>query len=227
MSWVKLDDQFFVNRKAVAAGLEGRAMFVASVCYCGMQLNNGKFEKAALPVIAAMAGVDLALADRLFAVELWHDLGHSIEVHDYLKYNPSREQAIAAQERAKKAAGARWNAQSNADSNSPPGDSAMPIPSRSPDNSISSSSDLRAVPNGAEERLESIFALFADRQTAQHANGNPTGYRKATLKNARQDYTERVLDWLTRYEVSDTQVSDALAGGGAVPPSWNHCRRSA
>lgn len=229
MSWVKLDDQFFVNRKSVAVGLEGRAMFVASVCYCAMQLNDGLFVKVSLPVIAAMAGVDVVVAERLFAVALWHDRGLSIEVHDYLKYNPSRAQVVATQDRAKKAADARWNAPGNADSNAPPGDSAMPIPSPSPESSpLSSSSDTQGPLEPDDEKLiEQALALYVDRKLAS-ANGkvrDPVPWRRTTLSNARKELAPMARNWLVGYDVSATQLADALVAGG-VPSSWGYSRRA-
>lgn len=117
--WVRIDDQFFHNRKARAVGPEGRELFVASVCYSAMQLNDGQFVAEDLPVIAALAQVERSVADRLLAHEMWHPQGHDcpkcrsvgqtmpvppgyIAVHEYLKTNPSRadveaERAAAAE----------------------------------------------------------------------------------------------------------------------------------
>lgn len=133
MSWAKLDDQFFVNRKARAVGLEGRSLFLASVCYCAMQQNDGRFPAEDLEVVAAMAGVPQEIADRLVAVGLWHAAEGGYEVHEYLEYNPSREQVVARKERAEKAAKARHHpAPSNAPSNADGKAFALPLPSPSP-----------------------------------------------------------------------------------------------
>lgn len=76
----------------VAAGLHGRALFVAGLCYCGAHLTDGMIPKAAVPMLVAEAGVKAAAAAKLVEVGSWIDHGDTIEVHDYLVYNPSREQ---------------------------------------------------------------------------------------------------------------------------------------
>lgn len=109
MTWVKLDDQFFRNPKAQAAGKEGRQLYVAGLCYCAGQLTDGRIIKPALPLVAAEAGVRPVVARRLVEVGLWVDRVDHYEIHDYLAYNPSAEQVKVEREIAKR----RWAMNNN------------------------------------------------------------------------------------------------------------------
>ena len=75
MPWVLTDDHFFHNRKARAVGPEGRELYMAALCYCNIQLNDGCFVVGDVPVIAVLAQVEPSIADRLFDQGMWHPEG--------------------------------------------------------------------------------------------------------------------------------------------------------
>lgn len=83
MAWVKLDDQFFINPKARAAGLEGRAMFLAGLCYCSANRTQGLIITEAVPLVAVMADVDPSAVDALCRENLWRSRPEGYEVVDY------------------------------------------------------------------------------------------------------------------------------------------------
>ena len=73
MTWIKLDDGFFMHPKALAAGRDGRDVYLAALCWSAAQETDGVIPALALPVIAMIAGVtdtDQA-ASRLVEVGLW------------------------------------------------------------------------------------------------------------------------------------------------------------
>jgi hypothetical protein len=96
--WVKLDDGFVRHPRMVAAGLHGRALFIAGLCYCGAHLTDGRIPKAAIPMLVAEAGVKAATWRTLIDVGSWIDHGDHIEVHDFLVYNPSRDKVLGERE---------------------------------------------------------------------------------------------------------------------------------
>lgn len=114
--WVKLDDGFFLHPKAQAAGKDGRALFIAALCWSAGQLTDGVIPKSSVPVIAAMAGVKPSEAKRLVAAGLWHDHGDHYEIHAYLEYQPSgstmraKRDELSAQraEAGRRGAESRW-----------------------------------------------------------------------------------------------------------------------
>lgn len=112
--WVKLDDGFFLHPKAQAAGKDGRALFIAGLCWSAGQLTDGTIPKSSVPVIAAMAGVKPSEAKRLVAAGLWHDRGDEYEIHAYLEYQPSGSTVRARRDElsAKRAEAGRRGAES-------------------------------------------------------------------------------------------------------------------
>lgn len=95
MPWIKLDDSFITNAKIMQAGIEARALYVAGLCHCGKTLSDGAIPRTMVAKLAALADVaDAASAvARLVDLELWHVTSDGYAVHDYLDYNPTRQQA--------------------------------------------------------------------------------------------------------------------------------------
>lgn len=107
MSWIKLDDQWMDHPKIITAGRDARDMWLASITWCGKHLTDGYFPSNLLPSLAVSAGVDVAncqvFARTLVDVCLWEETENGYFIHDYLEYNPSREQALATKEARKEA----------------------------------------------------------------------------------------------------------------------------
>lgn len=108
MSWIKLDDNWMDHPKIIKAGRDARDMWLASITWCAKHLTDGYFPSNLLSSLAATAGVDVAncqtFANTLLEVCLWDATDNGYMVHDYLDYNPSKEQALATRE-ARKTAG--------------------------------------------------------------------------------------------------------------------------
>lgn len=213
MAWVKVDDQFFVHRKARAVGLEGRALFLASLCYCAMQENDGLIPAGDLEVVSAMAGVPSTIGERLFDHGMWVDRGDVIEVHEYLKFNPSREELAVRKARAEKAAAAR-HATSNATSRPPSNATSQPLPSPSPPGPSSSSEQVNtpALPDG-------LWMKIAEKK-AQTATGigNHRAWCATTAANAKVDLEDRAVSLVANYDVTTSQLVDALLS--PTNPPW-------
>ena len=69
MAWIKLDDGFFLHPKAIAAGRDARALFIAAACRANRDDTDGRLDQAAMAAAGQEAGIDSAdvarLADRL------------------------------------------------------------------------------------------------------------------------------------------------------------------
>lgn len=90
MSWAKLDDQFFDHPKARQVGKDGRALFVAGLCWSAGNLTDGLIRSTDLPLLAAKAEVPgLATARRLVDAGLWAEVRDGWVIHDYHDFNPS------------------------------------------------------------------------------------------------------------------------------------------
>jgi hypothetical protein len=120
MTWARVDDTLHSHPKAVDAGLEAMGLWVLALSYCGAYLTDGHVKRSAA---ARLAGDCLtALADILVRVRLWevHPSGDGWQVHDYLDFNPSREQVLAERdakrEGGRRSAAKRWGNSSNGSS---------------------------------------------------------------------------------------------------------------
>lgn len=99
MSWVKLDDQFFTHPKAVAAGKDGRALYLAALCWAKAHLTDGLIPKGVLPMLAAQAEVvGRRTATTLVGARLWHDEGDHWRIHGYHERNDPAEDERARKE---------------------------------------------------------------------------------------------------------------------------------
>lgn len=93
MGWIKLDENFFLHRKAVAAGRDGRDLFIAALCWSNQQRTDGVIPAPMLAIIGALAGVpDVErAASTLVDVGLWRNDVDGWVAHDFLEYQQSRE----------------------------------------------------------------------------------------------------------------------------------------
>ena len=73
MTWARLDDGLLTHPRAMAAGLEGRALFVASILYSARELTDGQITEGVLATLAGLAGVRNAkkTTELLVALRLW------------------------------------------------------------------------------------------------------------------------------------------------------------
>src|SRR4029434_3947486 len=109
MTWVKLEEHFVDHRKVLTAGPLAGWMFVAGLCYANRLLTNGFIPENAVEHLVSLNGSrrqePAKLAQKLCDVELWKAAtvkGHKgFQIHDFLKYQPSRKQVLHEREMAK------------------------------------------------------------------------------------------------------------------------------
>ena len=103
MGWVRLDDDFPHHPKALAAGAEGVALYVAGLCYCSKQETDGRIPRAAIPLLVADLRKPLEVAERLITVGLWEDEPGCYIVRNYLEYQRSKEEIEEIREQKREA----------------------------------------------------------------------------------------------------------------------------
>jgi hypothetical protein len=88
MTWAKLDDNFYQHPKVIGLSDKAFRLYVASICFASANRTDGEIPRAALPMI----GGTTKLASELTGVALWDTTSRDgWAVHDYLKYNRSKE----------------------------------------------------------------------------------------------------------------------------------------
>ena len=110
MSWIKIDDQFADHPKIVSIGPLAGWLHVVALTYCGRYLTDGFVPYAMIPRLADFSGISVAQGDtsslanakqmveRLLGAGLWVACDGGYQIHDYLEYNPSKEQALATKD---------------------------------------------------------------------------------------------------------------------------------
>lgn len=101
MPWVKLDDRFPSHRKVALLSDRAFRLHVSALCWCSENLTDGHITDRELPLVAKVRSVK-ATAQQLVDAGVWDRTADGWAIHDYLDYNPSREQTAA--ERKKNAA---------------------------------------------------------------------------------------------------------------------------
>lgn len=100
MPWARLDDGYFTNGKVVGLSKDAKLLDLAAITFSARELRNGILTRADIRVIAAQIDVEapFELIHELVRAGRWEMSGQQYVIHDYLDYNPTREQVIAARE---------------------------------------------------------------------------------------------------------------------------------
>ena len=95
MSWVRIDDQFGTHYKFRETSSQAIKFYIAALCYCARHLTDGQIDVKRVPHDSDTVRYtkvtqelhEAGLLDQLADGSFW--------VHDYLQYNPSRENVLA------------------------------------------------------------------------------------------------------------------------------------
>lgn len=106
MGWVKLDDQFSRHPKVLRAGPLAGWLHICALNYCAQYLTDGFIPAAAVNALADYSSLkeDLGhVADGLTGCDfvpslvrhgIWAEVQGGYQIHDYLDYNPSRDEVL-------------------------------------------------------------------------------------------------------------------------------------
>ncbi len=170
MAWFKMDDTWSTHPKVIAAGLHGRALWIAGGLHCSQQLTDGRIDKTSLQMIAALAAVKPSAASKLCELGLWIDRGDHYVIPNFLEYNPSREQVMAERDRWKSNK-QRQRERARREAVDDPGDTSD-VPGGLPGDSHRESSPSRPVPSPTNHVLrKSTSTSPADEGTGAGSDG--------------------------------------------------------
>jgi hypothetical protein len=94
MPWVKLDDRFPSHRKIALLPDRAFRLHVSAICWCSENLTDGRIGDRELPLVAHIRGLK-ATAKQLEDAGVWDRTDDGWVIHDFLDYNPSRDQVLA------------------------------------------------------------------------------------------------------------------------------------
>ncbi len=158
--WVKLDDQFSDHPKVIEAGPLASWLYVCGLTYAARYLTDGYIPAGQ---VRKLADVDNAaeLAAKLVDVGLWESIDGGYLIHDYLEYNPNREDVMATRE-ARAEAGARGGRRKAAASKTP-SKSASKTPANCQANAIAKSKQ-KSTPSPSPSPSPSSAQFDSDRE---------------------------------------------------------------
>ena len=114
MAWARIDDKFLDNQKVRMAGKEPTYLYISGLIYSSSQITEGFISDDVLGLVAYKGFIknEKSHAKKLVECGLWDRVEGGYQIHDYLEYNPTKEEIEQA--RAKKAAAGRKGGQASA-----------------------------------------------------------------------------------------------------------------
>ena len=145
MTWAKLDDLFPENEKVSGLNDGAFRLHIHALCYAARNLTDGRIPYSAKRGL----GGTISRISELLDAGLWEVHEGGWVIHDYLEYNPSREQVQA--QRQKKADAGRKGGEATALAGAvaratPSGKAPVPVPSPTPTVVSSNPSDYTQQP---------------------------------------------------------------------------------
>jgi hypothetical protein len=101
MSWARVDDGFWCHPKVVGISFAARGVWISALSWCAQFGTDGFIVRGS----ARALEFPVEAIDELVAEGLWEETPRGYQIHDYLKYNPSKAEVEARREfeRVKKA----------------------------------------------------------------------------------------------------------------------------
>lgn len=118
--WVKLDDGFAEHPKVLALSDRALRLHIAAMCWSARRQTDG-----AIPAAYVREKISKKFLDELLCARLWDRDGADFKIHDFLDYNPSRDQHSEERQElsriralaGKRGAESRWRGQSKPKAN--------------------------------------------------------------------------------------------------------------
>lgn len=103
MPWVRFADDYLSNPKVLSLGPLPRLLDVSAIIYSARELRDGQLSRLDVQAVATLARIPRwgAMASELVKAGRWEATAAGYAIHDYLSYQPSREQVLAERERAR------------------------------------------------------------------------------------------------------------------------------
>jgi hypothetical protein len=89
--WVRVDTRFTTHPKVLEIGPLGEALWLRGLCYAGEHLTDGFVPAAFVRRMNDIDGEDIA--DRLLDAGLWTQAEGGYQIHEYLSWQRSRDEA--------------------------------------------------------------------------------------------------------------------------------------
>jgi len=95
--WIRVDTRFTTHPKVIDIGPLGEALWLRGLCYAGEHLTDGFVPAGFIRRMNDLDGVDIA--ETLVAAGLWTHAPNGYQIHEYLNWQRSREEAAEISEK--------------------------------------------------------------------------------------------------------------------------------
>ena len=111
MPWARLEDNYFTHHKVADLSKDAKLLDLAAIAFSSRELRDGELSHKDVRVIAAQVDVQdpLEITQQLIAHGRWGATETGFVIHDYLQYNPSREEVLKDREKTARRV-AEWRA---------------------------------------------------------------------------------------------------------------------
>ncbi len=115
MAWVRLDEEFAEHPKLANAGPLAGMMQVAALCYCNRHLTDGFIPRGQVPKLIVCDGLFRERDGKIQPITwrdvvqdmidggLWREVEGGYQIHDYLEFQPSKEDVLSSREQKREA----------------------------------------------------------------------------------------------------------------------------
>lgn len=207
MPWVRLDESFADHPKIERAGPLAAWLHVAALCYCSRHLTDGRLPKAKAIRLADIPD-PAEHVSALLREGIWTEDDSDYVLHDYLDYQPSRQdveaERAAARQRMAKKRSAAGSPEVPPNTN---GSSASPSRPDPTTTSLSSPGNSRAADQAVENPDDGIpaavWAHVADLKLALEPAGsvrNPAPWKRKCATNAHVELGEQATAWWSTFD---------------------------
>lgn len=226
MTWAKLDDRFHENRKVKRAWRLAPAsigLHVMAITYCSGHETDGHVDIEFVEEKVPKDRERERLVAALLTAGLWERVDGGWQIHDFLTFNPSREQLDekrrAKSDAGKKGAAARWGDNSHQPPAMAPviaGANGTAMPSDAPDPTRTLKPPL--PPTGGRSRDRDLYdqqvKAFATSLLPDVAPDDATQAVRSVLGSLRlqdvqtmsaDDVRQRAVRWLPEAALTDEQ----------------------
>jgi len=118
MTWARFDDGFPGHRKVRRLTDGAYRLHTTAICHCAHDLTDGFVTPEDVQDMPSIRQAEKRITELIFR-DLWSVVPGGWMIHDYLDYNPSREQVMAERESARERK-ETWKAKRKAERNAVP-----------------------------------------------------------------------------------------------------------
>jgi hypothetical protein len=118
MTWARFDDGFPGHRKVRRLTDGAYRLHTTAICHCAHDLTDGRVTPEDVEDMPSIRQAEKRITELIFR-DLWSVIPGGWMIHDYLDYNPSREQVMAERESARERK-ETWKAKRKAERNAVP-----------------------------------------------------------------------------------------------------------